>query len=91
MVIAVAEHPGFADRTTNGQRRAEHVGQTTAAPEPVLIDWFESQGVQKLLTQELSLLLLRTIGRPCRPEQCLSVIASSWNRQGRRRNHRQPL
>jgi predicted phosphoribosyltransferase len=34
-----------------------------------------------LLTQELSLLLLRTIGRPCRPERCLCVIASSWNRQ----------
>jgi hypothetical protein len=42
MVIAVAEHPCFADRTITGERCGEHVGQTTAAPEPVLIDWFES-------------------------------------------------
>src|ERR1019366_530206 len=64
MVIAVAKHPCFADRTITGQRCGEQVGQTAAAPEPILIDWFESQGVQKLLTQELSLLLLRTVGRP---------------------------
>ena len=71
MVIAVAEHPGFADGTITRQRRGEQVGQTPAAPEPILIDWFESQGIQKLLSQELSLLLLRTVGRPYRPERCL--------------------
>ena len=67
MVIAVAEHPCFADGTITRQRCGEQVGQAPTTPEPILIDWVESQGVQKLLTQELSLLLLRTVGRPCRP------------------------
>ena len=81
MVIAVAENPCFAERPTTGQRCAEQVGQTSAAPKPILIDWFESQGVQKLLTQESSLLLSHTVCRPYRPERCLCVIASSWNCQ----------
>ena len=81
MVIAVAENPCFAERPTTGQRCAEKVSQTSAAPKPILIDWFESQGVQKLLTQESSLLLSHTVCRPYRPERCLCVIASSWNCQ----------
>jgi hypothetical protein len=67
MVIAVAEHPCFAYGTITGQRCAEQVGQTSAAPEAILINGFESQRIQKLLTQELSLLLLYTVGEPCRP------------------------
>ena len=46
MVIAVAEHPCFADRTVARQRRGEQAGQTPAAPEPILIDRFESQRIK---------------------------------------------
>jgi hypothetical protein len=46
MIIAVAENPCFADRTT-GQGFREQVGQAPAAPEPILIDWFKSQRIQK--------------------------------------------
>ena len=67
MVIAVAEHPRFADGAIARQRCGEQVGQTPAAPEPILIDRFESQGVQKLLTQKLSLCSYVSLGRPCQP------------------------
>jgi hypothetical protein len=42
MVSAVAEHPRFADRAVTRQRCGEEVGQTPAAPEPILIDRLES-------------------------------------------------
>jgi hypothetical protein len=67
MVIAVAEHPCFADGTIAGQRCGEQVGQTTAAPEPILINWFESQRVQKLLTQKLSLCSYVSLAGPVSP------------------------
>ena len=47
MVLAVAQQPGFADGAIAGQRRGEQVGQTPAAPEPILIDRFESQWIQR--------------------------------------------
>ena len=45
-VIAVAEHPGFADRAIARQRCGEQAGQTPAAREPILIDWLESQRIK---------------------------------------------
>ena len=45
MVCAVAEYPRFADRAVARQRRCEQVGQTPSAPEPILIDRFESQWI----------------------------------------------
>ena len=51
MVIAVAEHPGFADRAVAGQRRGQQAGQAPAAPEPILIDRLESQRIQRCFTQ----------------------------------------
>src|ERR1035437_6479761 len=48
MVIAIAQHPRLADGAIAWQRCGEQVGQTPAAPEPILIDRFESQGIQDL-------------------------------------------
>jgi hypothetical protein len=45
MVVAVTEDPGFADRAVSRQRSGENAGQAPAAPEPVLVDRFESQGI----------------------------------------------
>ena len=55
MVIAITEYPRFADRPVARHRCGEQVGQTPAAPEPILIDRLESERIQKYLTQELSL------------------------------------
>jgi hypothetical protein len=49
MVIAVAEHPCFADRAVARQRRGKEIGQPPAAPEPILIDRRESQRIQRYL------------------------------------------
>ena len=49
MVIAVAQQPGFADGPVTGQRRGEQIGQSPAAPEPILVDRFESQRIQMCL------------------------------------------
>jgi hypothetical protein len=49
MLVAVTEQPGFPNRTT-WQRRGQEVGQATATPKAILIDWFESQGVQRYFT-----------------------------------------
>ena len=46
MVRAVAQHPRLADRAVARQRRCQQVGQPPAAPEPVLVDGLESQGIQ---------------------------------------------
>src|ERR1039458_2136114 len=54
MVIAVAEDPRFADRAVARERRAEQVGKTTAAPEPILINRCESQGIQRYLAHGMS-------------------------------------
>ena len=43
MVFAVAQHPRLADWAVTGQRRPEQLGQPPAAPQPILIDWIESQ------------------------------------------------
>ena len=53
MVIAVTEYPGFADRAVARKRCGEQVGQTPAAPEPILIDRFEAKGIQRYLTHGL--------------------------------------
>ncbi len=50
VVIAVAEHPGFANRTVR-QRRAQQARQPSAAPEAILIDRLKSQWVQNSFTQ----------------------------------------
>jgi hypothetical protein len=47
MVIAVAEYPCFADRAVARQRHGEQASQTPAAPEAILIDRFESQGIER--------------------------------------------
>jgi hypothetical protein len=54
MIIAIAKYPRLADRAAR-QRCGEQVAQTPAAPKPILIDRFESEGIQRYLTQELSL------------------------------------
>jgi hypothetical protein len=54
MVIAIAEHPGFTDGTGARQRRAQQVAQSPAAPEPILVDRFESHGIQVYLIHEIS-------------------------------------
>jgi len=46
MVFAVAEYPRFPDWPLR-QRRFEQAGQTPAAPETILINRLESQGIQK--------------------------------------------
>ena len=48
MVVTVAQQPCFADGAITGQRRGEEIGQTTAAPEPILIDWFEARDTEVL-------------------------------------------
>ncbi len=55
MVIAVAQQPGFADGAIAGQRRGEQVGQTSSAPEPILINRFESQRIKGYLIHDMSL------------------------------------
>src|SRR5450755_3107178 len=45
MVIAIAKYPRLADRAAR-QRCGEQVAQTPAAPKPILINRFESQGIQ---------------------------------------------
>ena len=55
MIFAVAEHPRFAERAFIRQGRGEKIGQTPAAPEPILIDRFEAQGIQQCLTHATSL------------------------------------
>jgi hypothetical protein len=54
MVIAVAEYPRFANETAR-QRSRKQVGQVPTAPEPILIDWFESQWIQRCLINGISL------------------------------------
>src|SRR5450755_4243949 len=49
MVIAIAKYPRFAESAVARQRRGEQFGQTPTAPNPILIDWFESQGIEKYL------------------------------------------
>ena len=51
MIIAVAKQPCFADRAVTRQWCGEQVVQMPAAPEPILIDRFELQGIQKYLTR----------------------------------------
>jgi hypothetical protein len=45
VVIAVAQQPGFTDRSVARQRCREQIGQAPAAPEPILVDRFESKGI----------------------------------------------
>src|ERR1022692_4151130 len=52
MVIAIAKYPRLADRAAR-QRCREQVAQTPAAPKPILISRFESQGIQKYLTNAI--------------------------------------
>src|ERR1017187_2994016 len=58
MVIAVAEYPRFADRSAR-QRGGKQVCQMPSAPQPILIDRFESQWIQRYLRNGLSLLVFR--------------------------------
>ena len=55
MIVAVAEYPGFTDGSIARQRCAEQIRQTPAAPDPILIDRFESQGIKRYLTHEAAL------------------------------------
>ena len=54
MIIAVAEYPSFANRTVTRQRRGEQVGQSPTAPQPILINWLEAQGIQRHLAHSVS-------------------------------------
>ena len=45
MVIAVAQDPSFSKRAISRQWSGENVGQTPTAPEPILVDRFESKGI----------------------------------------------
>ena len=47
MVIAITQHPRLANWAVARQRRGQKGGQTPAAPEPVLIDGLELQGIQR--------------------------------------------
>lgn len=67
MVITVAEHPCFTDGTIAGQRCGEQVSQTTAAPEPILINWLESQGGTQVVDSEIISLLLCALLDPVSP------------------------
>src|ERR1035441_2046908 len=53
MVISIAKYPRLADRAAR-QRCSEQFAQTPAAPKPILINRFESQGIQKYLTNAIS-------------------------------------
>jgi hypothetical protein len=53
MVVAVAEYPRLADRPAR-QRCRKQGGQMPTAPEPILIDRFESQGIQRYLINGIS-------------------------------------
>jgi hypothetical protein len=63
MVIAVAQQPGFADGAIAGQRRGEQIGQTSATPEPILIDRFESQWIQRYFIHGISIFTLPHTGK----------------------------
>jgi len=54
IVIAVAQQPGFADGAIAGQRRGEQIYQTPATPKSILIDWFESQWIQRYVIHGMS-------------------------------------
>jgi hypothetical protein len=45
-VGAVAQHPSFADRSIAWKRRGEQTRQAAAAPQTILIDWFEPKWIQ---------------------------------------------
>ena len=55
MVVAVAEQPGLADGAIAGQRGGEQVSQPPAAPQPILVDRFESQWIQWYWIQGMSI------------------------------------
>ncbi len=38
MVLAVAQQPRFADRAITGQRSGDKIGQSSPAPEPILVN-----------------------------------------------------
>src|SRR5664279_4141812 len=49
VVCTVAQHPRFSNRTVTRQWHGEQAGQSPAAPQAVLIDWIEAQGIQRSL------------------------------------------
>src|ERR1039458_3491730 len=53
MIVAVAEHPCFADRTIVRKRRGEQARQATSAPEAILVNRIEPQRVQRYLIHAL--------------------------------------
>jgi hypothetical protein len=53
MVVAVAQYPGFSNRAISRQRSGENAGQTPATPEPILVDRFESKGIQRYLVDKI--------------------------------------
>jgi hypothetical protein len=63
MVFAVAQQPGFADGTIAGQRRGEQIGQTPAAPEPILINRIKSQWIQRYFIHGISIFTLLHTGK----------------------------
>ncbi len=69
MVVAVAEYPRLADRSAR-QRCRKQGSQMPAAPEPILIDRFESQGIQRHLINVVSpLACIQPAGRRHRPSR----------------------
>ena len=66
MVIAIAKDPRLTDRAAR-QRCGEQVGQTPSAPEPILINRFESKRIQKHVTHGMSFSLSSIAGASLSP------------------------
>src|ERR1035441_7193822 len=54
VVRTVAEHPCFTDGSVPRKRCGEQIGQPPAAPQPILVDRLEAQGIQRHLIHALS-------------------------------------
>src|SRR5580658_4557040 len=54
MLVAIAEYPSLTNRTAR-KSCAEQVGQTSAAPQPILIDRFEAQWIQTRFDHDVAL------------------------------------
>jgi len=53
MVVPVTENPRFPNRAIARQRSGEQAGQAPAPPESILVDRFESKGIERCLIDEI--------------------------------------
>ena len=87
MVVAIAKYPCFAGGTAR-QRCDEQVGQTSAAPEPILIDRFESKWIQRCLIDSISPLSSSSQQAPDTGLACRRLKIAQGKRCEHLRRHR---